>query len=505
MDNAVPFAELMGAVSERSWQPDHDGLVPIGYACESGYHIYTKLRLRLDTSAADDYNGSKKYLRTIKGYAETAQAYARIYDIQILELQGEVMHFFMPCVNIAASAMRVIAFVKELHDAVKERVSNEPFVAACDYGQTVFVHEGNGSSQSVVSLSPAANAPAKELGTKPDGSVKIQSRNIVIPAEYCKGLGIDVDRRLNWVAISLENLPESLVSLVRKAIAVNDKRESYLSEANEFFKSYDPRGVFAVDKSYEYDLSAATPEAPAIVQGFFMRADLDGFTDAVERAFHAGGNAVRELVSHFSDQLKYAKAYVSGVDEGVAKAQNLPWAGDCANFLVSPVEPYVDARQYLPVKLAAKWHDQNDTDYSDGVKWRARFDDARWVVSIAGGNDSDSHDTGNSGHTLIAKIKLDHREFLIAAGWNVRRSLDGFDAEPGKEHTVLHKADYAELEGVLKDKFKLSNNYQIFYHGKVSMRNLQKNVVARHASKAIGAYAIGSSSVAQIPIRSYAE
>jgi len=447
------FSDLISVSTERlgAFYETLEEATPIEYSgTETGYHIYTNLRLPLKLSAAEGVQSAKNYLKIINGYAQQAQAFATIYGITILELQGEVIHYFYDTPKSEDSTLRVIAFVKELHDAIKNGISDAPFVGTCDYGKTVFVKEGLGSSASVVSLSPAANAPAKQLGAD-----KTPSGHIAIPSN----LSDDIDvlkniKKSQWLMVSLSEMPQSLSESMTMQFSTKELRGDYIQQANEAFASYQaPTILFSQEDLREYNIEGATPETPAILQGFYMRADLDGFTKTVETAFAQGNVAIAGLVQSFVSQMEYANTFIETQQLKVNKIQKFPWAGDCANFLALPLESYSNAQRSLPVHLAANWHDLCEEESPDGGRWKDRFEDAGWAVVVAGGTDSESDDTGNSGRTLVAKIQLKDRQFLIAAGWSPGRCVDGLEAGAGKDETIIHDADKKELSQPLEKLF----------------------------------------------------
>ncbi len=467
--------EFFAIANEKRWSPGEDQLTPLGYIQDYGFHIYAELRLKLDLSAAEDHKAAREYLKTINNFAQTAEAVAHSYGIKILEVQGEVLHFFMPFNHSKESTTRAITFAKELNDTVKNRVTEEPLAIACDYGRTVFVHEGTGSNQSVVSLSPAANDPAKHLGTNPDGTRTIPSRHLYIKAELLKPLSIEIDKRKSWIEIPLENIPKELGELARFEFATNENFSVTLEALNESTRSYEPKiTAFSATESLRFNTEDADVNSPAVIQGFFMRADLDGFTNAIKEAFEDGEQSILNLVSHFADILEFANQYIDTSTQSIDIIK-LPWAGDCANLLASPLlESYEESQGHLPVKLAVKWHDQADKEYDASVKWKAQLGEASWAIAVAGGDSSETDDSGNNGKTLVAKISLNHRDFLIAAGWNVGRSHDAFNADPKKDETVVHKVDHATLDEHLQKKFSPKTQYKMFYGAKLSMKDLEK-------------------------------
>jgi hypothetical protein len=217
--------------------------------------------------------------------------------------------------------------------------------------------------------------------------------------------------------------------------------------------------------------------APSQVQGFYLRADLDGFSKDVREAFDHGDEAVLALVLRFERIMKYADAYASGSANMTVK---LPWAGDCANLILLPSEGYQVAQGSLPVLASAQWHDQRQvTSLSEENNWAKLIGKNEWVVSCAGGNDE-----GSNGSLLIATIRTKYRSFLVGAGWGSKRSLDAQGVKGNRGgHTVLPKDDYAELDSTYRPDFEAIALAPAYYRSKkqLSMKALAKNAIAEKA------------------------
>jgi len=190
-------------------------------------------------------------------------------------------------------------------------------------------------------------------------------------------------------------------------------------------------------------------EQPLEVQVVCLRADLDGFSAAVQTAFTEGEPAVRALVDRFHAIMRHVEQYCASIKR---KVISLPWAGDCSSHLFFPLmgESYETARQYLPATAAAEWHDQ----ISEQV-----FGKVTWSVGVAGGDD----DEGSNGFVLVAPINTGRRDLLVAAGWGVRRSLDAQEADGVRgRDSVVPVQDYDALDSVWQAPFsKLDSRFWI--------------------------------------------
>src|SRR5690606_30745026 len=92
---------------------------------------------------------------------------------------------------------------------------------------------------------------------------------------------------------------------------------------------------------------------PLKTRGMCLRADLDGFTAAVECAFK--NKKVLELVRQFTDIMQYPSEFSEKLDRNRIE---LPWAGDCCTILIQPRfgETVEEMRASLPIEAGVCWH-----------------------------------------------------------------------------------------------------------------------------------------------------
>lgn len=513
------LGDLIALANERRPQPG--GLISIGHAAETGFHVYSKLRLGLDLAAADSEKNSQRFLKTINAYVQIASECAQTYSLSLLEVQCEMLHFFLPCSLGEDAVAKIVAFSKDLFDAVEEHVrpiadsSFKAFAMAADHGGTVFVHKGNGASQSVISLSPAANEPAKILAEDPNGGVRVRHGQLMLKPDHLDLVGVEHDKRCSWIAIPLDNLPFDPKGINQWVVSdyaiLNRNLSTNIALANERMGEYlDPNiTVYASNEiPSEMDIISATADAPVLLQGFFMRADLDGFTSMVSDAFDKGPEAIRALVENVALQMEYAEVYNDDVESaGRAKVCRLPWAGDCANMFVVPRESYRLAQKYLPVMLAARWHEQLIKDRAPYQKWAAGFGDSQWALSVAGGNSSGVKDSGYDGYALVASVHVGSRSYRIVAGWNSRRSQDALlaDGVVGDD-TVLHKADCQELSEDNRKLFKDLKDSTLFRRArKLNLSDLQQEAIKRKSQHRETVMATAAGSSLTLPRTPYAD
>lgn len=423
-----------------------------GYARERGFHIYGELRLTLKLTSADDVTDAQRYLDILQTYATVADSCARSFGASLLEVQGERIHLWSPSDMPSADAIqRVVAFSLALSATVYDKVAAiagkefKGFAMASDHGDTIFVRHGVGATASVISLSPAANAPAKRLGTGQDGSVKTPAQHLAFPTEKLRVAGLPAGKN-DWELIPLTNVPQFLDKNAADRLTNAFKAaagEQLLSES----RRERPRVVLGDASYFQRDV---TIRGPLKATAFYLRADLDGFTKEVAAAFSQGGNAVGNLIEKFTRILAYGDQFAARPDR---KTILLPWAGDCANIVLFPKtgESFSAAKSYVPAMLPAEWHDQRATVNANRVAWSSIFGDARWAVGCAGGDVED----GIAPAMLIAPIQTSKRDFLIASGWAPGKSQDAIEAENvGADATVIPTEDYQTLDSQYQSVFK---------------------------------------------------
>ncbi len=147
--------------------------------------------------------------------------------------------------------------------------------------------------------------------------------------------------------------------------------------------------------------------------------------------------------------LRYPRQFASGVGRPVIE---LPFAGDCAPLilLTDNGERIEEARRFLPVTASVRWHGQRDAEDTMKVRWAERLGDAKWVVGVACGNESD----GADGVLLLVNIKVSERTFRVASGWGMKRAQDAQEADGVKaEDTVIPNTDFQNLRKQYQESF----------------------------------------------------
>lgn len=446
----------------------------ITHAWERGFHVYGKLNLFLPLAASEDTANATRFLKIIQTYAAIADKCTAVAGGVLLEVQGEVIHALLPGELTRDAVDKLIAFSITLANIVYDELEPmagdawQSFVMSAEHGQAVLVMTGNGSSDSVVSLGPYANNPAKQLPNTEAGHLSLRPDTLALVCH-------DLDHRNSWEQFDLRNPPYVPTgSGSSRTFVLN---ESVMRAAAKQIVANSANTQPQIRVLTERDITGAVEHdvnSPFKTQGFYMRADLDGFTADVAEAFDdPSGAAVADIVRRFTGFMAFADAFAANLNRGVIR---LPWAGDCANMIMLPRSgsTYDQERSYVPATEPAKWHDLTTRADISGQQWRDILLESNWAVGMAGG---DKEDEGANGYLLVANILTSGRRFKIASGWGACRSRNALEVDGvhGRD-TVIHKVDYDALSENFREHFKPLNT--VFYRaGELSMDKVSRAAV----------------------------
>ena len=364
-------------------------------------------------------------------------------------MQGERIHLLLPAAAADRdSVAELVRFSNALTNLVYNRISKSAgkefrgFKMAADHGRAILVGSAGQSTGSIVSLGPAANAPAKEL--KRDG----EAEHLRIRTRHYSLLGGRTGTG-EWVNLQVRTPSQDMAHLASQALldSFANRSAEYLDEPVQT-----PLTVGFADAPFLETFSGGYVDRAMKIQGFSLRADLDGFSKEVEAAFRNGNAGIANLVTRFSTIMRYPDEF----RKRVGKTVDLPWAGDCATVIVLPNGAgYEDAQEYLPVKAAGEWHSQRGSQNANKRNWAEYVGDAKWAVGIAGGD----ADEGANGYILVAPIRGRHRDFMVAAGWGIGRSLDAQESDGVRGNdTVIPETDYTSLASTHRPSFRKLNS-----------------------------------------------
>jgi hypothetical protein len=458
---AVKHVELKHLLESASRKAPFSIGGDIQYRAERGFHIYGELRLSLKMTAAEDTRDAQRYLAVLQSYATIADTCARETQTELLEIQGERIHLIMPCESCDKAAIdKLIAFSISFAELIYKKISAklgdefQGFALAADHGDAFLLLSGNDTGNSIVSLGPAANAPAKRLGTDTDGRVRTPAGHLALRSALLSSASYPADRN-EWTNVNLRNVLQVFQPLADNLLT---ERLSASASAKLLLEnSRAPRQVIFAESSYFSSRDFSSDQALKLT-GFCLRADLDGFTKEVQDAFRTGNHEA--LVKKFASVMGFAAQFCVRPERKIIQ---MPWAGDCANLIILPqysFESYEDAQMYVPAQMPAEWHSQVSGKDSMNRLWSQILGNTRWAVACAGGKT----DNGSAPVILLATVYTQDRAFMVAAGWSIGRSLDALDVK-GVQGTdsVIPEEDYQALESHLQEMFaeKLDSRFRI--------------------------------------------
>jgi hypothetical protein len=457
MPQKVDFRTLVGSLNydseyfSKGFTPDTQR-----FAVETGFHVYGELHLTLKLTAASDTEDAAKLLRILQEYTSIAEACAPLAGAELLEVQGERIHLLIPAAAVTRESVNAllrfsVAFTNTVYTRIHRLAGDDfrGFKMAADHGKAVLVASGSQANASVVSLGSCANAPAKQLRATDAGTIRLRT-------EHYKAFEQTGEWR-EWT-----NVPVKAAKGVTVPVVADDLVQNFsaASETELKDKFLDPVAVKFATREYLQEALKRDLAEPLKMQGFGFRADLDGFSKQVAAAKTDAD--ILNLVARFIQIMNYPDYFGARLKHPIIK---LPWAGDCANLIVLPNgHNYEDSREFLPVRAASEWHTQMSGHDDSRVAWTKHINGAQWSVGVAGGDDEQC----SNGFVLVASLKGRRRNFLVAAGWGVGRSLDAQEADGVQGgDTVVHDVDHQALASSHKAAFDRLKGSSLFWvsHG----------------------------------------
>ena len=428
-----------------------------------GWHFYSMLKVRADKIVASKRRDVGRMVGMYTNYNRAAVAATEIiaekYNIacDILEHQGNVIHFFFPNLDQGKSAV-VLEFGRFLNMMVDSHVrkyyddSVTQFHMAAEFGRSVLVRvaspEPTEASNSVVSLGPCANAPAKQMGESKEGC----------PRPLWWRSGNDVKwNYYDCSGCSQVEASELLLALEKYGLdyfnVIPDEKDDLK------IACFESLGI----------VPQSTENNPVPIEGFFFRVDMDGFTNKIKAAFAKGREAVKNVVIEFMGYMDAANAWQVSTD---MKVSAFPWAGDCFNALVLPsgdkgwIGGFEMSRKAQPLKIVSEWECQIS----------AKHKGSQWAYTVSGGN------------IYQFEVETRNRKFKLAVGRPAGLTLAAihFNNNPSGS-VVMHNRDVEKLDSETQKSF---NNFPNGRHPNFKFldednrKSLGRRVIAAVASKA---------------------
>lgn len=436
----------------------------VGFTDVTGFHIYCELRPSPKLEIAESDEKALKYLQTIEEYVNHGVRSASPFNVALLELQGNILHFFKEGEAELEPALDAIQFVylftTILYEELKPELGDDwdGFASCVDHGRTIIVRHGFDAKASTVSLSPAANRPAKQLlyGRTPAGCLDV-------PSAWAKALGVPRPVR-EWTTINLRD---------RQRIPFLDRLENQQrrQELQDLIRAYranpQRRSVQQVSLLKMQTLYAPTGFAlttPHRVQASCLMPDLDGFSPIVGEAFKKGEKAVEQIAYGFAEILEFGDF----MEHSTPGSIRLPWAGDRATLLVPPTLDFSATNRPRWLDVAMKWQSfAAGTPEAKDRRWANIFQSVKWAIGAC---------HGAAGLNVVAPIHAQGRNFLVGGGWPMAMSLDAQNQGKGGD-IVTHNIDYEKLDGPSRSQFNRLKGTDFWKTTEVTPDKLRKAAI----------------------------
>jgi len=433
-----------------------------GYAWAKGIHLYSELRPVEDLEIAQTDEAARTYLRVIEEYTHAGIAAASLFGLELLELQGNVLHFHKDGDNVEEAAIAALQFshifTKVLYETLAEDLGENwrGFAICMDHGDSIIVRRGNASNSSAVSLGPSANRPAKRLlyGKTPAGHAEI-------PGGWAASL-VGTSCRNAWFAINLRDRDELPILNSLENAELESQLRAILNNyrVNRTLMANRSQPLVLVNASDLVDQGNFSTDQPLRMRAFCMRVDLDGFSRIVEQSFARGDEAVESIAKGFIKILEFGDNFEKR-HFGVVR---LPWAGDCVAFLIPPAADLDSFRGKEWITFVEEWQTFGaNTPEGQKHHWAAIFSNVSWAVGITFAED---------GCCLVAPVSALSRKFLIGAGAPLAIAHDAEHLGKGGE-TIIHSTDHQTCFPTVRALFSKMTGTEFWQTKEITLKKVR--------------------------------
>lgn len=407
-----------------------------GFYSTKGFHIYCELRPKSNLEFAEDDARALKYVQIIEEFTNHGIQAAAPFKVALLELQGNVLHFYkegdLKIETVREAIQFVFLFTTTLYEALKPELGNDwdGFASCMDYGHSIIIRHNSIGCSSAVSLGPAANAPAKQLfyGRTPAGCVDV-------PGSWAKALGGSESG--NWFTINLRDR--------EKFPFVTDMENAELRRQLQALIQ-----AFRADRNRSKISTIAKANK---IQGACVQADLDGFSAVVKAAFESGQKEIEKVALGFAQILEFGD-YMRQSTPGT---KALPWAGDRAPTIV-PQNGWLD--------FSIRWQSfAGGTPESQKRGWGNLFKNVKWSIGGC---------YGKTGSNIVVPIQAQGRNFLVATGWPMAVSMEAQNLGKGDD-IVTSKTDYDNFDTATKNLFSKINGGEFWKTTNITHEKIKRS------------------------------
>lgn len=422
-------------------------------------HVYVELRLNLEElEGAESVSKARQALDYIRKAADAAHLVCEVFDGQVLEIHGRTLHLGLPYSSDGEVEDLMKGAAALLHVLLGKAYGSggpDGWRMAGAHAPTLTV-EGKGihGDSSLVSLSPAANYPAKALGKK---LVPTESLGSLIEGEWsCHSLD-DLVAEYGMKKVASESFsgrrPLEEQVMEKRAKVVNFSSLAEMRQVNFQAVPVDDVG------------SGPTTENPFSCFGFVLSMDLDGFTKRVDAVSQGTADEQMDLAVKFLEIMDDAAAFAQRHPEWFIQ---FPFAGDNAIFAVTApnISEFQVLKKRVPVEIAVEWEAEMG-DKSRAAKFGG------WGQAAAAGGVPHGNSKGN---LHVGGIVLGERRFLVGIGPGMRYARQAFaHVDPGPDEQAMSSKDTGDLLPRLAREFSgcdSSNGGTSGYYRKASLAGL---------------------------------
>ena len=459
-------------------------------------HLYLELKLGVSMDGNQAKDESKKALGYIAKAADASFLTAEEFGGKVLEIQGRMLHLAFPYTGGEDALTKILDASGCLHGLLKAVYGSggpDGWRMAADFGTTIALQcPGIHGDTSIVSLSIAANRPAKKLGSR-----TVLGTKAVAVGDLCY---------FNGTSWRTENLDEILRQRASRRIEASDGFFGSISLKDRVLvrkaqiASFRTAAQISAQAAPFGSSGSGPPTAgePLSRYGIVLSMDLDGFSASVVRASKSPLQAKRLAEEFYEIMVESAKF----ANEHPLDFVQFPFAGDNAIFalIAKDQTSYAEMKKVAHVRVAVEWEERM------GQLVRASLFGGWAQVTAAG----DVPHGNSSGNIHIAKVEMENRGFLVAVGPGVRYAREGFSqVSPSPESLAIFKEDLKYLDQMLRKKFGYcqsnngvtSSNFEVatiddLKMGLKEIDTEKAKAIARYASVSIP---MGSSSVVARP------
>ena len=443
-------------------------------------HLYLELSLGLDLEGAESVGNARKAHEYIRKAADASYLAAGQFDGEVLEIHGRTIHVGLRYDSLSDVEGKLKGFAGLLHELLRRAYGNggpSGWRVAADHDATLTITSvGIHDDTSLVSLSPAANFPAKQLGK---GLVPLWQLGSKIHGKWiCENLD-NIARSYRSFEIAKNqttnnlNLLEAVMEKQAKAVNL-----SALSSVRLINCQAAPVGALTGENLYS-------------CMGFVMSMDLDGFTKRVAEVANGTLEEQRQLAEDFLEIMENTAKFAEKHPNWFIQ---FPFAGDNAIFAITAefADDFVALKKVTPVSVAVEWEDE-----MGNLSREAGF--GGWGQAAAGGETPHGNSKGN---LHVSGIVLGGRRFLVGIGPGMRHARQAFvQVDPSPAEIAMYRPNVSELHPRLKMEFsecpsKLADTSSNFKMAELrELKTALKDVEAEQQRK------IASATPATIPLK----